>query len=117
LGDEGIVVVIEPRSDDDRLVWQTGDVSIVVVDPALSTAEARVARWDFKAEEVKRHYRNTSRGDAIYLELPWPTHAPDHERLMLFVRFTTADGQIHETNQPLLVDLATDSPDNGAGID
>ena len=117
LGDEGIVVVIEPRSEDDRLISQPGDVSVVVVDPALSTKEARVARWDFTSEETRRHYRKTSRGEGIYLELPWPARTPDHERLMLFVRFITPDGQMYEANQPILVDLATDSPDAGADVE
>jgi hypothetical protein len=117
MGDDGIVVVIEPRSEDDRLLDQPGNVSVVVVDPALSTAEARVARWDFSADEVRRHYRKTSRGQAVYLELPWPGRSPDNERLIVFVRFTTPDGQIYEANQPILVDLPIDSPDAGAGTE
>jgi hypothetical protein len=117
LGDDGIIVVIEPRNEDDRLISQPGDVSVVVVDPALSTKEARVARWGFTAEESSRHFRKTTRGEGIHLELPWPARVPLHERLMLFVRFTTLDSQVHEANQPLLIDLATDAPDVGAGVE
>jgi hypothetical protein len=114
LGDEGIVVVIEPRNEDDRIVSRPGDVSVVVVDPALSTEDARVARWDFTADEISQHFRKTTRGEGIHLELPWPARRPEHERLMLFVRFITADGEIHEASQPILLDLASDSTGHGA---
>lgn len=117
LGDEGIVAVVEPRNGDDRIVSEAGEVSVVVVDPALATEEARVGRWDFTADEISGLFRKTPRGEGIHLDLRWPASRPEHERLMLFVRFTTGDGEIHEASQPILVDLAADSPDHGAAIE
>ena len=40
-GDEGVLVVFEPRDAQDRLVNAVGDVSIVVMDPALEGAAQR----------------------------------------------------------------------------
>jgi hypothetical protein len=117
LGDEGIVVVIEPRNKVDRIVSAPGKVAVVVVDPALSTAEGRVARWDFNAEEIRERLGEGPSGDGIQLELAWPGRLPEHDRLMLFVRFTTADGEVHEASQPILVDLAADAQDVTAGAE
>jgi hypothetical protein len=105
LGDEGIRIVIEPRNEDDQLVKQSGDVAVVIVDPALTGNESRVARWDFDRDEIAQHFEKTVLAEGIHLELPWPADPPLHERLIVFVRLTTADGNSFETNQPILVDL------------
>src|SRR5688572_29958454 len=60
LGDEGIVVVIEPRDKDDQTVTLSGEIAVAVVDPALSGEEARVARWDISAEESTRYFREAA---------------------------------------------------------
>ena len=114
LGDEGISVVIEPRNSEDRIVARAGDVAIVVVDPALSTDEGRVARWDFSDAEVQKHIEETATGEGIHLELPWPERLPNNERLMVFARFITANGEIHEASQPILIDLAADAERSAA---
>jgi hypothetical protein len=106
LGDEGIRLVIEPRSEDDQLVRQAGDVAVVIVDPALTGEESRVARWDFDRDEITKHFEKTVLAEGIHLELPWPAAPPQHERLMVFVRLTTPDGATFEASQPILVDLA-----------
>jgi hypothetical protein len=36
LGDEGVIVVVEPRDHRDRLVKRPGEVSVAIIDPALS---------------------------------------------------------------------------------
>jgi len=65
----------------------------VAMDPALEGAAARVARWDFDANEVTNHYLNTVFGRGLQFELPWPSNPPAHRELVLFVRFTTEQGQ------------------------
>ena len=117
LGDEGVVVVIEPRNEDDRIVRAPGDVSVVVVDPALATPEGRVARWDFTADEISQRLHQSPQDQGIRLELSWPGRLPQHDRLVLFARFTTADGEVHEASQPILVDLAIDSEDVYRGVE
>ena len=81
-----------------------GDVSIVVVDPALAGREARIARWNFDADEVAQHVRRNRDGGSLHFELPWPT-PPQHSDLRLFVRFTTYDGRRLEANLPIEVQL------------
>jgi hypothetical protein len=111
LGDEGVRALIELDDERDRAVSQAGDLSVVVVDPALTGPKARVARWDFNAADCRKFMRKTAVGEGIQLELLWPGQPPAHERLVLFARFTTADGKSLEASQEILVDLARDVPD------
>ena len=81
-----------------------GDLSIVVVDPALEGRAARIARWDFEADELAGHIRRNRDGGSLQFELPWPTQ-PQHNDLRVFARFTTYDGRRLEANLPIDVPL------------
>ena len=104
-GDDGIMVVLEPRNRGKQLIQVPGAVSIVVLDPALEGAEARVARWDFNEDEVANHYKSTPLGDGFHFALPWSSSPPRHVDLSLFVRLTTADGQQFIVDKPIRVKL------------
>ena len=91
-GDEGILVVFEPRDAAGHLVRWPGSVSVVLMDPALEGEGARIARWNFSADEVPTHYLSTVFGRGLQFELPWPSEPPQHDELVLFVRFTTQEG-------------------------
>jgi hypothetical protein len=104
-GDEGIVVQIEPRDSNGQLVPTAAPVAVVVLDPHLSGEAARVARWDFSAEEVAEPYRKSPHSEGIRLEMVWPGAPPLHDRLHLFVRYVTNDGRKIEADRPIEIDL------------
>jgi hypothetical protein len=103
-GDELLGVAIEQRDAKDARMIAPGDVSIIVVDPALEGKASKIARWDFDADEVAKHVRRNREGAALQFELPWPK-IPEHGDLRLFVRFTTYDGRKLEANLPIEVQL------------
>lgn len=105
-GDHGIVVVLEPRDAQGRLVEAPAPVSVVVVDPALEGQAARVARWDFTAEQLATLHRKGAWGEGYHLEMLWPSTAPAHENLQLFVRYVTSDGRKLETQRKIRVAVA-----------
>jgi hypothetical protein len=91
-GQQGVVVVIEPRDARGRLLDAPADIQVVALDPALTGQEARVARWDVTAAEAAaRIDGGPERG--IHLRLPWPDRTPAHNKLHLFVRYLTSDGR------------------------
>jgi hypothetical protein len=105
-GDEGIVVVLEPQTDAQRLVAAAAPVSVVLLDPNLPGQAARVARWDFSLDEVARLYGESPPGEGLRLKMPWPDAPPVNSRLHLFVRYTTSDGTQHEADGEIRVALA-----------
>lgn len=100
-GESGISLVVQPRNAAGRPVLAAAGVSIVVLDPAVSGQAARVARWDFSAEEVARLLGDSPTGDGLHLEMVWPAGRPMHNRLHLFVRYTGDDGRKVEADQPI----------------
>jgi hypothetical protein len=112
-GDEGVLVVFELRDAAGHLVKWPGKVSVVAMDPALEGPAARIARWDFASDEVPHHYLNTMFGRGLQFELPWSSNPPAHRDLVLFVRFTTDDGQKLTTDAKISVR----PPGEGPGVD
>jgi len=102
--DEGLMVVFEPRNAANQLVHPLGDVSIVVLDPDKRGAEARVARWDFTADEASARFKKTALGRGFHFDLPWPDTPPTSKTLRLFVRLTVPGGAKFVTDAMIPVD-------------
>ncbi len=102
-GDEGLSVLLEPRDAHGRVLAAPAPVVVVLVDPALPGDQARVARWDLSAADLLSTYRDTPLAEGFYLLLPWPDGPPLHDRLEVFVRYTTDDGRRLEARQPVHV--------------
>jgi hypothetical protein len=106
LGDEGVMVVLEPRNEADELVRRAGRIAVAVIDPQLSGEESHVARWEFESHEAMQSFRKTALGEGYHLDLRWPNRPPAHERLMLVAQFTSPEGKKFEVSQAIVVDLA-----------
>lgn len=95
-GDEGITAVIELQDSSGQPALTPGEVSVVALDPELEGEAARVARWDFTADEIAAGLRQGGR--AIRLQMPWPAEPPQHDLLYVFVRYTARDGRQLQTD-------------------
>ncbi len=104
--DEGLLVVVEPRDLSGNIVNAPADINVALHDPALAAGHTMLARWDFAAAETQGMIRTGSQ-PGIHLRLPW-TSTPDHDRLKVFVRYTTRDGRKLQVER--LIGVALNSP-------
>jgi hypothetical protein len=109
-GDEGIMVMVEPRDERGRLVSGPGAVSVVVMDPAQVGDASRVARWDFQTHEFDDHFKKSTFCEGQQYELEWPGEPPTNRDLVLFVRYIGDDGTKLTSDAPLTVRMPSDSP-------
>jgi hypothetical protein len=109
-GDEGILVLVEPRDDQGKLTRVPGAVSVVLMDPSQTGEGSRVARWDFQAHEFEKHFKKSPFGTGLEYELKWPKEAPTARDLMLFVRYISPEGTKLTSDTPLAIRLAGDYP-------
>ena len=108
-GDQGLLVVVEPRDRAGRSVDAPAAMSVVALDPAILDSRGkavRVGRWDFTAAETAGLFRRTDSSRAVHLAMAWPADPPKHGKLHLFVRYVTADGRRLEADSPIEVALA-----------
>ncbi len=104
-GDDGLGVLIEPRSKEGHFVPQPAKISIVLLDPAKTGASVRVARWDFDKELAAKLLRDAPLDRGIHLRMPWPKNPPEHEHLQLFVRYWCEDGRKLEASREVTLRL------------
>ena len=105
--EQGLLVVLEPRDGQGRLLAAPTDVQVAVLDPKLPGPEARVARWNLTAFETAAQLHGGP-DSGIHLTLPWQNNRPKHAKLHLFVRYLTGDGRKVEADQPIEVVLPND---------
>jgi hypothetical protein len=112
-GDDGVTVVVEPLDAAGQLLEVPGEVSVVVLDPAQEGEAARVARWDFTAEEAAEHLKRTPLGDGLHFDLRWPHGAPVNRMLNLYVRYKTSEGKQLQVEKQIEVNPpgSTGAPD------
>lgn len=107
---EALAIVFEPRDADERLVSTVGDVSIAVFEPLAEATAAdpsgegmRIARWEIPASEAASHFRRTSQHRGLHFVRPWPERPPAAEHVRVFVRMTTFEGTVFETEATVTV--------------
>lgn len=107
-GDEGVLIVLQPRDAAGKYLPQTGSVVIEVVDSPTATKEdsaAQVAEWKFSQDEVRRATRNSSLGRGAYLSVDWDEHLPTHEKLLLIAKWKSPSGEVLTAEHVVRVNL------------
>lgn len=112
-GIEGVRVVVEPRTAAGHVVPVPGKVSIVLMDPAVEGAAARVARWDFGLQDTADYFGRVASG-GMQFDLRWPQRPPSHPLVTLHVRYTSGDGRKLDAELPL--NLAGGPATKGAAV-
>lgn len=106
-GDDGISLVIEPRNEDNEFVPLAGPLSIVVLDYGRRRDgdDSRLGRWELDAQQVERSMTNNDLERGVHLRLAWSDRKPKDSKLMVAVRYTTADGRTLEAQRDIFVTL------------
>jgi len=94
-GDDGLIIVLEPRNADNEFVPLAGPITVVLLDYAKRNqgSAALIARWKIDASTVHKFILNDEDAQGIQLRLPWSDRTPENSKLRLDVRYTTADGR------------------------
>ena len=88
---EQLAVVVEPRTDEERMVAPAGDVAITVFDAAQGEGPP-IAEWLIPAAEAATSFRPTSRTRGMQFALPWPGQPPAGPHVRVAVRLAVPDG-------------------------
>ena len=107
LGDDGLVIVLEPRNADNEFVPLAGPITVVLLDYTKRNqgSAALIGRWKIDAPTVHKLILNDEYAQGIQLRLPWSDLPPENSKLRLDVRYTTADGRHLDTRADVFVTL------------
>ncbi len=99
-GDDGVVLVFEPRNKANEFVPAAGRVSVVLLDPET---RRRVARWEFSEEQTAEALQKARTTRGIELKMPWKGTPPDKSRLHLFVRYWLPGGKTVQGDRKITI--------------
>ena len=104
-GDDGVEILIQPKTADGAVVDEAGNLTISLIDPAADQGERQIGQWSFLKEEAMLFFAEDefdNRG--ILLQLKWDRKIPANKRLTVYVRFETSDNRIMETTSDIFID-------------
>lgn len=108
-GDDGLALLLQPRSAAGKSVSVSGAVTIGFIDPAAASGKQRVGRWTFTANEMDLFAVPNHGQPGFLLHLPWDTNAPRNNRLVVNVQFVTPDGRRLKTSKQIRIQPPTGS--------
>ncbi len=104
LGDEGLELLIQPRSDDGQDQLVAGDLSVRISDPTATAEKKTIGLWKFLTSETELFLAKDERGGhGILLHLPWDQQIPTNKKLTIQIRYVTADGRPLETSAEIQI--------------
>ena len=104
-GDDGVEILLQPKSADGSVVDEAGNLTISIIDAAADQGERQIGKWTFLKEEALLFFAEDefdNRG--ILLQLDWDKKIPANKRLTVYVRLETSDGRIMETTSDIIID-------------
>ncbi len=119
-GDEGLEMLIQPRTANGSVEFEAGELTVSLIDPSESPERQRIGLWKFLPGETELFFANDQIGNrGILLHLPWEQQTPANQKLIAHVRFITPDGRELKTSQDIQVTPPTEnySPDAPAVVD
>ena len=103
-GDEGLDLLIQPRTAQGTIKYQAGELTVSLIDPAQTPDRQRVGLWKFLPDETKLFFADDQQGNkGILLHLPWDQSTPVSEKLVLHIRFLTPDGRTLKTSSNIRI--------------
>ena len=104
-GDDGIELLLQPKSADGSVVDEAGDLTVSLVDPSADQGNRQIGQWTFLKEEAQLFFAEDELGNrGILLSLKWDKIVPVNKRLTVYVRFETIDGRVMETTSDIFID-------------
>lgn len=104
-GDDGIEILLQPKSVDGSVVDEAGNLTISLVDPSAEQGERQIGQWSFLRKEAELFFAEDEFGNrGILLNLSWDKAVPSNKRLTVYVRFETPDGRVMETTSNIFID-------------
>lgn len=92
-GDDGVILVLQPKNATGQMVDEYAKLTIVVLDPALPETRARIGFHEYTPDEVRAKMKPMGAQQGIHLQLPWNGPNPRADRVIVFAKYTFSNEQ------------------------
>jgi len=103
-GDEGVLVVLEPRDPDGHPIKTPGSLKIDVAQVSVEGIKTPLSTWQVPPEQLRKTWQSGLLSTGYYVRLPWQV-PPATPKLRITVRFTLTDGRAFEADKDITIRL------------
>ena len=101
-GDEAIRLVLQPRNAAGEFLEQPAELIVSIIDAEALNDSGRIGMWQFTPDQVAGFIRKQGQAKGIHLDLSLREKIPASKKVLVFVRYQTADGRRVENSYEYL---------------
>ncbi|MEI7461757.1 MAG: hypothetical protein WCK15_20395 [Pirellula sp.] len=98
-GDDGLYLVVTPLNAAGQVVNGLGNLTVVVEDSAILDNKGRIARWEFKPQELEEMLTPIGASQGFHLSLPWQDLKPNSPSVTVYLLYELDDGRSMVNNR------------------
>ncbi len=102
-GDDAVRLVLQPCNSAGEFLSQPAELWVSAIDPTVNDDRGRLGVWKFSAADVQAAMRHSGISKGIHLDLPLEGKMPNGKKVMVFVRYQTADGRRIESSHEYIL--------------
>jgi hypothetical protein len=115
-GDDGILVVLEPRDPDGHPIKAPGSLKIDVAQVSLEGIKTPLSTWQIPPDQLRKTWQSGLLSTGYFVRLPWKVQ-PSTTKLRITVRFILPDGRAFEADKDITIRLPPKpKPDKMPGV-
>jgi hypothetical protein len=92
-GDDGLYLVVTPLNASGQVINVLGTLTVVVEDSAVLDNKGRIARWEFKPQELEDMLTPIGASQGFHLSLPWQDLKPNSQSVTVYLLYELDDGR------------------------
>lgn len=92
-GDDAVRLVLQPRNAAGEFLPLPAELMISVIDPEIQDESGRIGIWKYSPEQVADAIRKQGNAKGIHVDISLEGRVPAGKKVLVFVRYQTADGR------------------------
>jgi hypothetical protein len=107
-GDDAVRLVLQPRNAAGEFIPHPAELVVSIINPELEDESARLGMWKFTPQQVEQAIRKQGNAKGIHIDLQLEGNVPAGKKVLVFVRYQTADGRRLESSYEYILSTPGD---------
>jgi hypothetical protein len=107
-GDDAVRLVLQPRNSAGEFIPHPAELVVSIINPEVEDESARLGIWKFTPQQIEQAIRKQGNAKGIHIDLELDGKVPTGKKVLVFVRYQTADGRRLESSHEYILSTPGD---------
>lgn len=107
-GDDAVRLVLQPRNAAGEFIPNPAELVVSIINPEVEDESARLGIWKFTPQQIEQAIRKQGNAKGIHIDLELDGKVPAGKKVLVFVRYQTADGRRLESSYEYILSTPGD---------